>query len=145
MDEKLDGQELIQNSVVSPRPKLDGAKGKCLQCVYRDGSKTLTYFASTDGEREQWSKLLRKHAVHHNLENGFELTKKVLGTGAYATVYLGTDKVTNEKVALKLIKRERINEEEQALLAEEAWISQVNPKFTTWITTTKSTNTDLRR
>ncbi len=96
--------------------------------MYRDGSKTLTYFASTDGEREQWSKLLRKHAVHHNLENGFELTKKVLGTGAYATVYLGTDKVTNEKVALKLIKRERINEEEQALLAEEAWISQVNPE-----------------
>ena len=36
--------------------------------------------------------VLRKHAVHHDIDNGFDRTKKVLGTGAYATVYLAKDR-----------------------------------------------------
>jgi len=39
------------------------------------------------------------------------MTKKVLGTGAYATVLLAKDKLTNDFVALKIIKRDRLNEE----------------------------------
>jgi len=118
------GLELLQNSVVHPRPNLDGSSGFALECVCRRGTKTLTYFAKTMEERDAWCKLLRKHAVHHNLENGFELTRKVLGTGAYATVYLAKDRLTNRFVALKMIKRERLDKEERMLLAEEAWISQ---------------------
>ena len=90
------GLELIQNSVAHPRPNLDGSSGYALQCVFRDGCKTHTYFAKTNEERQEWCKILRKHAVHHNLDNGFEVTRKVLGTGAYATVYLAKDKLTNQ-------------------------------------------------
>ena len=116
------GQEVIQTSVVYPRPNLDGLKGYALQC--ENGTEVLTYFAKTKEERDDWCKHLRKHAVHHNLSNGFDLTKKVLGTGAYATVYLAKDRITGEHVALKMIQRERLNAEERKLLAEEAWISQ---------------------
>ena len=78
-------------------------------------------FAPTDSERKEWCKLLRKHAVHHKLENGFQMTKKVLGTGAYATVYLAKDKITHQSVALKVIDRARLNKEEELLLALERW------------------------
>jgi serine/threonine protein kinase len=124
-DESIEGGlELIRNSVVQPCPTLDSKKGFALKCIYRDGTKTFTYFAASKTERDEWCKHLRKHAVHHNLENGFEVTKKVLGTGAYATVYMAKDKLTGEAVAVKVIDRTRLNEEERKLLAEEAWISQ---------------------
>ena len=123
------GQDLIQNCVVHPRPSLDGSIadgsiGFALQFVSRDGADVSTFFARTNAERQEWCDLLRKHSVHHNLENGFKATKKVLGTGAYATVYLGQDKITQEFVALKVIDRLRLNEEERKVLAQEAWISQ---------------------
>ena len=95
-----------------------------MQCVHCDGSKNATFLAARKEERDEWCKVLRKHAVHHRLENGFELTKKVLGTGAYASVYLAKDRMTNEFVALKVVPRERLNVAERLLMAEEAWISR---------------------
>jgi len=119
--------------VVHAAPQLDGhvdghlggRKGYAFQCVHRHDSTTTTYFADSQEERQEWCKLLRKHAVHHNIDNGFEVTKKVLGTGAYATVYLAKDRRSNEVVALKLITRERVVEEERQLLRQEVWVSQL--------------------
>ena len=81
------GTWMIQNSVVRPRPHLDGKTGNgsmgcALQLEPRDGSKVATFFAKTPSERDEWCRVLRKHAVHHDLGNGFKLTRKVLGTGA---------------------------------------------------------------
>ncbi len=45
---EIDGQEVLQSSLVFPRPKLDCDQGKCLQFVYRDRGETLTYFVVTD-------------------------------------------------------------------------------------------------
>jgi len=126
------GQEIIENAVVHAFPQLDGhvdghlngKKGYAFQCVHRRDSTTTTYFADSQEDRHEWCKLLRKHAVHHNIDNGFEVTKKVLGTGAYATVYLAKDRRSNEVVALKLITRERVVEEERKLLRQEVWVSQ---------------------
>ena len=56
---EIDGQEVLQSSLVFPRPKLDCDQGKCLQFVYRDSGKTLTYFAATDAARQEWCRLLR--------------------------------------------------------------------------------------
>jgi len=125
--EQLDGNEIIRNGLFYPCADADCSNGKCLICSYSGDSnsnKVLMLFAPTDSERKEWCKLLRKHAVHHNLENGFSMTKKVLGNGAYATVYLAKDKITQQSVALKVIDRTRLNKEERLLLAEEAWISQ---------------------
>lgn len=123
-------QDLIENCVVKARPDLDGNKGFALECAHRNGSRSVTFLAARRDERDEWCKVLRKHAVHYCLENGFDMTKKVLGTGSYASVYLAKDKLTNEFVALKIIPRERLNPEERLLLAEEAWISQeVNSEY----------------
>ena len=118
------GQDVIENSVVKARPDMDGKRGFALQCVHCDGSRSATFLAARKEERDEWCKVLRKHAVHHRLENGFEMTKKVLGTGSYASVYLAKDRMTNEFVALKVVPRERLNVAERLLMAEEAWISR---------------------
>ena len=123
-EERWKGQDVIENSVVKARPDMDGKGGFALQCVHCDGSRSATFLAARKEERDEWCKVLRKHAVHHRLENGFELTKKVLGTGSYASVYLAKDRMTNEFVALKVVPRERLNVAERLLMAEEAWISR---------------------
>ena len=123
------GQELIQDSVVHPRPQMDGSiadgsVGFAMQLASRDGTRVSTFFAPTNAERSEWCELLRKHSVHHNLENGFKLTQKVLGRGSCASVYLARDRITDEFVALKCIERASLRDGERILLAEEAWIAQ---------------------
>ena len=111
--DQLQGDELIQNSVVHPRSAMDGPvqgrSGFCFQCVYENNSKTLTFFAASQQDRDAWCKLMRQHAAHHNLRNAYEVSSKVLGSGAYATVYQGRDKVTGAQVAMKIIPRNRID------------------------------------
>ena len=119
----------IANVVVHRRPGQDGiANGRnvyCFQCVSRSlGGNTHSFYAATPQERDAWSSALRQHAAFHNLANAFDKSRKVLGTGSYASVYLGKDKCTGNPVALKIIPRSRIDAlaqpaAERQLLAEE--------------------------
>ena len=57
------GTWVIQNSVVRPRPHLDGSTGNgsmgcALQLEPRDGSKVATFFAKTPSERDEWCRVL---------------------------------------------------------------------------------------
>jgi len=109
--EALNGDEIVKNSVVRPLCNMDGPvqgrNGFCFQCTLK--SKTLTFFAASPQDRDAWCVALRNHAAHHNLANAFEVSSRVLGTGAYAKVLAGKCKVTGAPVALKIIPRSRID------------------------------------
>lgn len=44
------------------------------------------------------------------VENYYEITSEVLGSGYFATVYVGIDKKTKEKVAVKMIDKKKVEE-----------------------------------
>jgi tRNA A-37 threonylcarbamoyl transferase component Bud32 len=137
----LDGEQLLKNSVVHRRAQMDGpVDGKslsgasrfCFQCEHRDSKstgKTLTFFASSQQDCDEWCQRLRQHAVHHNLENGYEVSSKLLGSGAYAKVFQGRCKMTGSAVAVKIIPRMRLDSathpaDERKLLITEAALGQ---------------------
>lgn len=167
-------RKCLWRSVLRPRPsvgtfcdgmlrwapsKQNGQQGFCIEITSR-GGKNVNLYATSDAERQEWCALLRKYAVHLNIENGFQVTSKVLharfallryhqrdhpcarctlsyaracssagplryctqvlGTGAYAVVKLAKDRVTKQEVALKIIKKSRLDNEERGLLVDEA-------------------------
>jgi len=127
--EAIDGDQLVQNSVVQRRPQMDGPGGFCFQCAHRSGGKTFTFFAGSQQDRDEWCERLRQHAVHHNLENGYVVSNKLLGSGAYAKVFQGKCKVTGSAVAVKIIPRQRIDStthpaDERKLLITEIALGQ---------------------
>ena len=110
--EALDGNSLIRDSVVRPLHNMDGPvqgrNGFFLQCTTRN-SGNIIFIARSPQDRDAWCTALRSHAAHHNLTNAFEVSSRVLGTGAYAKVLAGKCKVTGAPVALKIIPRSRID------------------------------------
>ena len=86
--------------------------------------RVVTLFAASKQERESWAIALRKHSVHVDIENGFILDGLILGKGNYATVYLAKDVCSDKKVALKVIEKDRLTEEERKLLADEVLVSK---------------------
>ena len=93
----------LEHSEVLSRPDRDttvsgNRRGFCFELRPRGSASSagppppLFFYAASADERAAWVAVLRKHAVHHDIDNGFDRTKKVLGTGAYATVFLAKDR-----------------------------------------------------
>ncbi len=127
--------DLLQHSHVLSRPDKDqlisGSPSFCLELrPWTRGqsshieilSSTFLYAISND-ERRDWVSKLRKHAVHYDLQNAYLVTDTILGRGAYGTVFLGKDKIQQTAVALKIIYKSRLNEEEKKLIVSELHIS----------------------
>lgn len=110
--ESLNGDEIIKHSVVTPLRNMDGPvqgrNGFYFQCTMKN-NLNITFVASSQQDRDAWCAALRNHAAHHNLTNAFEVSGRVLGTGAYAKVFAGKCKMTGAPVALKIIPRSRID------------------------------------
>jgi len=118
----------IESCTFKPSPTDDSNQnGRMMYAIEVHNNKTKDtrkWFCPTEAERKDWSFLLRKHSVHHNIANGFKMTNQVLGTGAFSTVLLAKDLVTFESTALKIIKKTRLNAGEMKLLEEEVRIAQ---------------------
>jgi len=82
-------------------------------------------YVSEEEDWEPWAVALRKHSVHHDIDNGFDVSKRVIGSGSFAQVFLAKDLLTNKKVALKVIRKLRLDESETKMLADEVRISQM--------------------
>jgi hypothetical protein len=120
--------DVLHQSVVFAQPELDcifnGQKVYALQIVSREDDTAITLFAANHKDRTDWASKLRKHAVHVDIENGFQLDGRTLGTGNYASVYLARDLVHERDVALKVVEKSRLTEEERKLLADEVLVSK---------------------
>lgn len=40
-------------------------------------NQTVKWFAASDADRKDWAFLLRKHAIHHDISNGFKVSSTV--------------------------------------------------------------------
>ena len=120
--------DVLHQSVVFAQPELDctfnGQNVFALQIVSREDDTAITLFAANHKDRTDWASKLRKHAVHVDIENGFQLDGRTLGTGNYASVYLARDLVHERDVALKVVEKSRLTEEERKLLADEVLVSK---------------------
>mmetsp|Transcript_27274 Transcript_27274/g.67271 ORF Transcript_27274/g.67271 Transcript_27274/m.67271 type:complete len:454 (-) Transcript_27274:194-1555(-) len=118
----------IESCTVKPGTTDDlvhqGKKLFCIDVFDNKKKESHKWYTDKEEERKDWCFVLRKHAVHHNINNGFKVSTTVLGTGAFSTVLLAKDLVTFESIALKMIKKTRLNEEERKLLVEEIRIAQ---------------------
>ena len=120
--------DVLHQSVVFAQPELDctfnGQKLYALQVVFREEDTLILLFAASHQDREDWACKMRKHSVHVDIENGFQLDGRMLGTGNYASVYLAHDVTHDKDVALKVIEKARLTEEERKLLADEVLVSK---------------------
>lgn len=67
--------------VVTKFPVCSTNQGKKMFCidVYNNRKKeSVKWFADSEAERKDWCVILRKHAVHHDLSNGFKVTNTVI-------------------------------------------------------------------
>ena len=66
----------IQCCTFSPHPSADqtvqGEKAFCIRVRNNQSGAEVLWFARSERLRREWCFLLRKHAVHHDLANGFK-------------------------------------------------------------------------
>eukprot|EP00179_Madagascaria_erythrocladioides_P006021 CAMPEP_0198317226 /NCGR_PEP_ID=MMETSP1450-20131203/6777_1 /TAXON_ID=753684 ORGANISM="Madagascaria erythrocladiodes, Strain CCMP3234" /NCGR_SAMPLE_ID=MMETSP1450 /ASSEMBLY_ACC=CAM_ASM_001115 /LENGTH=396 /DNA_ID=CAMNT_0044020415 /DNA_START=190 /DNA_END=1380 /DNA_ORIENTATION=+ len=78
-------------------------KYKMFTLVTPDKSKTLTFYAETEEDFQEWS-VAFKRATATCIEDFYEIGD-VIGVGAYGKVFQGTDRICKEKRAIKVLKK----------------------------------------
>lgn len=95
-----------------------------LEFLISAGGKSLSFFAETPAELDMWLKALK--SASSALED-FYILGKVIGKGSYGEVFLGTDKVSKETCAVKIIKKNPSNRKQKKFIERErAIMTQVD-------------------
>ena len=71
-------------------------------------SRKHTYYCDNEQDYEKWSKYLKIATKYSNLNDVFEIDE-TLGSGSFSLVKLGINKITKEKVAVKIMNKEKMN------------------------------------
>lgn len=75
-------------------------------------------FVRSEMEREEWTHVIRKHAVNSLIDNGYEIRREdkdsKLGSGSYSTVWKGVDKDTRKVWAVKEMQKAAVKREVRA-------------------------------
>jgi len=120
--------DVLHQSIVISRPAQDclfnGQQVYAFHILSRVDESIISLFAASERDRKDWCSKLRKHSVHIDIENGFHIDGRVLGTGNYASVFLAQDIIEDKQVALKVIEKGRLTKEERQLLADEVVVSK---------------------
>ena len=66
------------------------------------------YYCDNESDFQNWSKYLKIATQYRNLNDIFEI-KETLGSGSFSLVKLGINKITKEKVAVKIMNKEKMN------------------------------------
>ena len=66
------------------------------------------YYCDNEADYQKWSEYLKIATKYSNLNDIFEI-KETLGSGSFSLVKLGINKITNEKVAVKIMNKEKMN------------------------------------
>ena len=66
------------------------------------------YYCDNESDFQKWSQCLKIATKYSNLNDVFEI-KETLGSGSFSLVKLGINKITKEKVAVKIMNKEKMN------------------------------------
>ena len=69
---------------------------------------TKNYYTLSRESVEKWVEVLNKALGNHQINEKYEFLKEI-GKGSYGKVYLSKDRNTNEKVAIKILKKEKMS------------------------------------
>lgn len=95
-----------------------------LEFLISAGGKSLSFFAENQKDLEMWLNALK--TASSELEDFYTLGK-VIGKGSYGEVFLGTDKVTKETCAVKIIRKNPSNRKQKKFIERErAIMTQVD-------------------
>ena len=70
--------------------------------------KKRVYYCDNKAEFKNWKKYLRKAINYSNILEMYKITKE-LGKGSFSTVRLGINRITNQKVAVKIMDKKKMN------------------------------------
>lgn len=87
-----------------------------LEFILSAGGRSLSFFATTHQDLEMWLTALKTASC---VLEDFYVLGKVLGKGSYGEVFLATDKVTHEKCAVKIIRKNPSNRKQKKFIERE--------------------------
>jgi serine/threonine protein kinase len=87
-----------------------------LEFVISAGGRSLSFFTETPEELEMWLKGLKSAS---SVLEDFYILGKVIGKGSYGEVFLGTDKITQDTCAVKIIRKNPSNRKQKKFIERE--------------------------
>lgn len=95
-----------------------------LQFIISAGGRSVAFFADDADDYNGWVRALK--SSNSSVEDFYALGKQ-LGKGSYGEVFLATNKLTNEQVAVKIIRKNPVNRKQKKFLQrEQAIMTTVN-------------------
>ena len=101
---------------------LDGTRYYSFSVVYP--KKTRTYYCDNEQEYKNWVKKLKEVTGYTNLLDIYEIKEK-LGSGKFGLVKLGINKMTKEKVAIKIMDKNKMDTSDIGLVRTEIEILKI--------------------
>lgn len=87
-----------------------------LQFLISAGGRSVSFFADTQEDLEAW--VLALKSASSVLEDFYTMGKQ-LGKGSYGEVYLGTDKLSGQQFAVKIIRKNPNNRKQKKFIERE--------------------------
>jgi serine/threonine protein kinase len=87
-----------------------------LEFVISAGGRSLSFFTESPEELEMWLKGLKSAS---SVLEDFYILGKVIGKGSYGEVFLGTDKITQDTCAVKIIRKNPSNRKQKKFIERE--------------------------
>jgi serine/threonine protein kinase len=102
--------------------EIDGQKFYCFSVVYP--KKSRFYYVDNEAEYNSWLKNIRKSIGYANLTDIYEVKEK-LGNGKFGLVRLGIHKETQRKVAIKIMSKKDMTNQDLELVKTEIEILKI--------------------
>ncbi len=101
----------------------EGQNLYCFQVVYP--KKSRFYYVESQEEYQTWMKMIRKVTGYANLSDLYEIKDK-LGNGKFGLVRLGIHKSTGRKVAVKIMNKKDMTQQDLELVKTEIEILKIS-------------------
>ena len=87
-------------------------------------TKTRFYYVDNENDYQNWINCLKKATGYTNLEDIYDV-KEELGSGKFGLVKLGINKITGKKVAIKIMSKKEMKNEDLELVRSEIEILKI--------------------
>ena len=87
--------------------------------------KEKIYYFDTIENRNIWLEKFRDVIRQKNIINKYEISKKILGKGTFSTVVYGKNKKTKQNVAIKIINKKNLDDEQIQSVTNELYIMKI--------------------
>lgn len=101
---------------------LEGLDLFCFSVIYPN--KSRIYYVEQESELKGWIQMIRKAIGYESLTDLYEVRQK-LGNGKFGLVRLGVHKQTGRKVAVKVMNKKEMNNQDLELVKTEIEIMKV--------------------